>query len=56
MSRQSLFKRFIEIHPTIRRRFPHIDHDAEGHQRVYLNSGAGTLMVDSAVNALTRAA
>ena len=56
MSHQPLLDRFIEIHPTIRRRFPHIDHDGDGHQRVYLNSGAGTLMVDSAVNALTRAA
>ena len=56
MSRQSVLGRFIEIHPKIRRRFPHIDQDGDGHERVYLNSGAGTLMVDSAVNALTRAA
>jgi len=56
MSRQSALERFIEIHSKIRRRFPSIDHDLDGHERVYLNSGAGTLMVDSAVSALAQAA
>jgi selenocysteine lyase/cysteine desulfurase len=56
MSHQSVSERFIQIHSEVRRRFPYIDHDPDGHERIYLNSGAGTLMVDSAVSALARAA
>lgn len=52
MSQQSMVDHFIEIHPKIRKRFPQIEHDLLGNKRVYLNSGAGTLMVDSAVHEL----
>jgi selenocysteine lyase/cysteine desulfurase len=43
------------IHARIRTRFPLIDRDAAGRPRVYLNSGAGSLMVDTAVEAAARA-
>ena len=39
------------IHPRVRARFPLLDHDAQGRRRTYLNSGAGSLMVDSAMEA-----
>jgi selenocysteine lyase/cysteine desulfurase len=39
------------IHPRIRARFPLIDRDSQGRQRIYLNSGAGSLMVDTAIEA-----
>ena len=39
------------FHPRIRGRFPTIDRDARGRPRVYLNSGAGSLMVDTAMEA-----
>ncbi len=47
---------FQDIHPKIRQRFPQIDHDIEGNRRTYLNSGAGTLMADSAIEWLAKAA
>jgi selenocysteine lyase/cysteine desulfurase len=43
------------IHPRIRARFPLLDHDAEGRRRIYLNSGAGSLVVDTAIEAAARA-
>jgi selenocysteine lyase/cysteine desulfurase len=43
------------IHSRIRARFPLIDRDAQGHPRIYLNSGAGSLMVDTAMEAAATA-
>jgi selenocysteine lyase/cysteine desulfurase len=48
--------RFLEIHPEIRGRFPQLEKDIDGNPRTYLNSGAGTLMVDSAIHELARTA
>jgi selenocysteine lyase/cysteine desulfurase len=52
MSEEGLVDRLVRIHPKIRERFPQIERDLYGNKRVYLNSGAGTLMVDSAVRVL----
>ena len=49
---QSVLDRFLEIHSKIRSRFPQIERDVYGNKRIYLNSGAGTLMVDFAIHAL----
>ena len=43
------------IHDRVRARFPLLDHDAQGGRRIYLNSGAGSLMVDSAMEAAAAA-
>jgi selenocysteine lyase/cysteine desulfurase len=43
------------IHAQIRSRFLLIDRDAAGRPRTYLNSGAGSLMVDTAIEAASRA-
>jgi selenocysteine lyase/cysteine desulfurase len=48
--------RFLEIHHKIRSRFPQIEQDVYGNKRIYLNSGAGTLMVDFAIHALANKA
>lgn len=53
MTQQSMLDRFLEILPQIRRRFPQIERDVHGNKRIYLNSGAGTLMVDSSIHALS---
>jgi len=39
------------LNPQIRARFPMIDHDALGNPRIYLNTGAGSLTVDTASEA-----
>jgi selenocysteine lyase/cysteine desulfurase len=39
------------IHSRIRAHFPLIDRDSQGRRRTYLNSGAGSLMVDHAMEA-----
>lgn len=44
--------RIKEIHPQIRARFPQIDRDIQGNPRIYLNNGAGTLILDSAARAM----
>ncbi len=44
-----------KIHARIRARFPLLDRDAEGRRRLYLNSGAGSLIVDTAAEAAARA-
>ena len=36
------------LNPQIRARFPMIDRGALGHPRIYLNTGAGSLIVDTA--------
>ncbi len=42
--------------PEVRGRFPRLEQDAAGRPRLYLNSAAGSLMVDTAVAALSEAA
>jgi len=44
-------KSIASIHDKIRARFPQLEQDQFGNERVYLNSGAGSLMVDSAMSA-----
>ncbi len=44
------------IHERLRARFPLLDRDAAGRPRVYLNSGAGSLVVDTAARAMAEAA
>jgi selenocysteine lyase/cysteine desulfurase len=39
------------IHTRIRARFPLLDRDSQGRPRIYLNSGAGSLTVDTAIEA-----
>jgi len=39
------------LNPKVRERFPMIDRDSRGNPRVYLNSGAGSLTVDTAAEA-----
>lgn len=41
------------IHSKIRARFPLIEHDGQGNPRLYLNTGAGSLMVDAAIEAMS---
>jgi selenocysteine lyase/cysteine desulfurase len=42
---------FESLSPRIRARFPMIDRDAGGRPRIYLNTGAGSLTVDTAASA-----
>jgi cysteine desulfurase family protein (TIGR01976 family) len=51
MSDQEIPHPFETLSPKIRARFPMIDHDAGGRPRIYLNSGAGSLTVDTAAAA-----
>jgi selenocysteine lyase/cysteine desulfurase len=46
----------VSLHPKIRGRFPQIDRDQCGNRRIYLNNAAGSLTVDTAIEALTKAA
>ena len=46
---------FREYHQTIRSSFPFLEHDGEGNPRVYLDSGAGTLVPRVSVEAMGRA-
>ena len=52
---QSVTERFLQIHPRIRSRFPQLEQDDRENRGTYLNSAAGTLMVDAAVQALEKA-
>jgi selenocysteine lyase/cysteine desulfurase len=52
MTQGSVLDRFLEIHSKIRSKFPQMERDVNGNKRTYLNSGAGTLMVDLAIHAL----
>ena len=44
------------VHPAMRRRFPRLEEDQFENRRLYLNSAAGSLMVDSAAHILSQAA
>ncbi len=43
------------LHSKIKGRFPLLGHDGLGHPRIYLNTGAGSLMVDTAIEAMSEA-
>ena len=55
MSNRPLPLPFEAAHARIRARFPMIDRDALGNPRIYLNTGAGSLTVDSAADAAREA-
>jgi selenocysteine lyase/cysteine desulfurase len=55
MSSDQASGRFDAILQNVRRRFPQIDKDIHGNKRIYLNCGAGTLMVDTAARAAAEA-
>ena len=46
---------FKDYHQTIRSSFPFLEHDGEGNPRVYLDSGAATLVPRISVEAMARA-
>ncbi len=48
--------RFRDLQPEVRKRFPQLERDSSGNPRTYLNSGAGTLSVDTAIGAMSEAA
>ncbi len=45
-----------ELHVEVRRSFPSLDRDIRGGERVYLNSGGGTLVAETSARAQARAA
>jgi selenocysteine lyase/cysteine desulfurase len=51
MSTQDRVHSLEMLNPKIRARFPMIDRDSQGNPRVYLNTGAGSLTVDTASEA-----
>jgi len=55
MTESQLLANFQRLHPEIERRFPQLERDAFGNKRVHLNCGAGTLMVDTAIEAQSAA-
>lgn len=55
-SAADLLSRFSAALPRIRVRFPQLEKDVHGNRRIYLNSGAGTLTVDTAAKAMSEAA
>jgi selenocysteine lyase/cysteine desulfurase len=46
---------FRDYHQTIRSSFPFLEHDGEGNPRVYLDSGAGTLVPRVSIEAMAKA-
>jgi selenocysteine lyase/cysteine desulfurase len=48
--------RFLGALPKIRERFPQLEKDIHGNNRIHLNCGAGTLVVDTAARAMAEAA
>jgi selenocysteine lyase/cysteine desulfurase len=46
---------FKDYHQTIRASFPFLERDGEGNPRVYLDSGAGTLVPTISIEAMARA-
>ena len=51
MSNRDLVHPLEILNPKVRARFPMIDRDSQGNPRVYLNTGAGSLTVDTASEA-----
>jgi selenocysteine lyase/cysteine desulfurase len=52
MDEKPQVRKLIEIHPKIRARFPTLEADSLGRRRIYLNTGAGSHMVDTAAEAM----
>ena len=46
---------FREHHETLRENFPFLEQDGDGNRRVYLDSGAGTLVPRASIEAMSRA-
>jgi len=46
---------FKDYHQTIRSSFPFLEHDGDGNPRVYLDSGAGTLVPTMSIEAMAKA-
>jgi selenocysteine lyase/cysteine desulfurase len=46
---------FRKHHQTLRENFPFLEHDRDGYPRVYLDSGAGTLVPRASIEAMSRA-
>ena len=55
MTESQLLANFQRLHPEIKRRFPQLEQDAFGRKRIHMNCGAGTLMVDTAIEAQSAA-
>jgi cysteine desulfurase family protein (TIGR01976 family) len=51
MTTQAPVRPLETLNPEVRRRFPTIDRDSGGRPRLYLNTGAGSLTVDTAAEA-----
>lgn len=51
MTDQDASRRLETLNPEVRKRFPMIDRDPGGRPRTYLNTGAGSLTVDTAAEA-----
>ncbi len=49
--RDPIIHPLIALNPQVRARFPMIDRDSAGNARIYLNTGAGSLTVDTASEA-----
>jgi len=50
-----ILEAFRKYHQTIRSSFPFLEHDGDGNPRVYLDSGAGTLVPRVSIEAMGRA-
>ncbi len=55
MTEQDSLNPLEALNPRIRARFPMIDRDSKGQPRIYLNTGAGSLTVDTAAEAARNA-
>jgi cysteine desulfurase family protein (TIGR01976 family) len=51
MTEDAAIQPLEKLNPQVRARFPMIDRDSLGHPRIYLNTGAGSLTVDTAAEA-----
>lgn len=55
MTAEAAINSLAALNPEVRRRFPMIDRDSGGRPRIYLNTGAGSLSVDTAAAAAREA-
>ena len=55
MNPQAAAQPLEALNPQVRARFPMVERDSEGNPRLYLNTGAGSLTVDSAAEAAREA-
>ena len=56
MNETKILAGFTDIHAKIRSRFPQLEKSRDGGERIYLNNGAGTQMVDTAIKMLAETA